>query len=102
MRPSRPRLRHNRFPQIARFRFDIESAPENKTNRLVYMSGIETYMNDWMIFRFGYQNNNVVSKNYITAGAGFAGPQFGLHYAYVSNVADKKEDKHSIDLGIPF
>lgn len=90
------------YLNFARFRLDVESAPENKTDRLVYMSGIETYMNDWVIVRLGYQNNNVVSKNYITAGLGFAGPQFGLHYGYISNVVDKKEDKHSIDLGIPF
>ncbi len=85
-----------------RFRFDMESAPENKTDRLVYMGGLETFMNDWVVFRLGYQNNNVVAKNFVTAGLGFAGPQFGLHYAYISNVADKTEDQHSIDLGIPF
>jgi hypothetical protein len=90
------------FQRFARFRFDIESSPKNKTNRLVYMGGIETYLNEWIVFRLGYQNNNVVSKNYQTAGVGFAGPQFTLHYAYISNVADTKELQHSIDLGIPF
>ncbi len=90
------------YLSFIRFRFDIESGPKNKTERLVYMGGIETYMNDWMILRLGYQNNNVVSKNYTTAGLGFAGPQFGLHYAYISNVANNRDDQHSIDLGIPF
>ena len=90
------------YLSFIRFRFDIESGPKNKTDRLVYMGGIETYMNDWMILRLGYQNNNVVSKNYTTAGLGFAGPQFGLHYAYISNVANNRDDQHSIDLGIPF
>lgn len=90
------------FQSFIRFRFDVESGPKNKTERLVYMGGMETYMNDWVIFRFGYQNNNVVSKNYSTVGLGFAGPQFGLHYAYISNVANNQDDQHSIDLGIPF
>jgi hypothetical protein len=90
------------YLNFVRFRFDVESAPENKTDRVVYMGGIETFMNDWVIVRLGYQNNNVVNKNYTTAGLGFAGPQFGLHYAYISNVADNTEDQHSIDLGIPF
>ena len=90
------------FQGFARFRFDVESAPENKTDRLVYMAGIENFINDWVVFRFGYQNNNVVAKNYLSAGLGFSGPQFGVHYAYISNVADKTEDKHLIDLGIPF
>lgn len=90
------------FRGFARFRVDVESAPKNKTDRLVFMAGMENYLNDWMVFRMGYQNNNVVAKNYLTAGLGFQGPQFGVHYAYISNTADKTEDKHLIDLGIPF
>ncbi len=90
------------FANAIRFRYDMESAPDNKTDRLVYMGGIETFLNDWVIFRVGYQNNNVVAKNYSSLGLGFTGPQFGLHYAYISNVADGSDDKHSIDLGIPF
>lgn len=90
------------YQKFARLRFDIESAPENKTDRLVYMLGLENYLNDWVVFRLGYQNNNVLVKNYFTTGIGFAGPQFGLHYAYFSNTADKTEDKHLFDIGIPF
>jgi len=90
------------YQNFARLRFDIESAPDNKTDKLVYMLGLENYLNDWVIFRLGYQNNNVLSKNYFTAGVGFTGPQFGLHYAYISNNANKSEDQHLFDLGIPF
>ena len=36
-------------------------APENKTDRLVYMLGLENYLNDWVVFRLGYQNNNVLA-----------------------------------------
>ena len=90
------------YQNFVRFRFDIESAPENKTNRLVYMGGLETFMNDWVVIRLGYQNNNALGKNFMTAGLGFAGPQFGIHYAYLTNVADRAEDRHSVDLGIPF
>lgn len=90
------------YESFARFRFDVESGPDNKMNRMIYMSGLETYMNDWIVLRMGYQNNNVLSKNFITAGLGFAGPQFGLHYAYLSNPADSDDNRHSVDLGIPF
>lgn len=90
------------YLNFARFRLDVESAPENKTDKLVYMTGLENYLNDWVVFRLGYQNNNVVSKNYLTAGIGFAGPQFGLHYAYIANTTSNNEDKHLFDLGIPF
>lgn len=90
------------FDNFVRFRFDVESAPENKVDRLTYMAGLETYMNEWMIVRLGYQNNNVVSKNFTTAGLGFSGPQFGLHYGYLTNVSNRDEDRHTVDLGVPF
>ncbi len=90
------------YMNFIRFRFDIESGPENKTDRLIFMGGTETFVNDWIIVRLGYQNNNVLGRNYISGGLGFTGPQFGLNYGYISNVADKADDKHSIDLGIPF
>ena len=90
------------YQNFVRFRFDIESAPECKEDRLVYMSGMETFLNDWMVLRFGYQNNNVLSKNFTSVGLGFSGPQFGFHYAYLSNPADRQDDRHSVDLGIPF
>lgn len=90
------------YQKFARFRLDVETAPDNKTDRLVYMTGLENYVNDWLVFRLGYQNNNVIDKDFITAGAGFAGPQFGLHYAFISNTSTKSEDKHLIDLTVPF
>ena len=90
------------FQGFARFRFDVETAPENKTQKLVYMAGLENFINDWVVVRLGYQNNTFLDKNYFTAGLGFSGPQFGLHYAYISNVSNKTEDQHLIDLGIPF
>ncbi len=90
------------YENFVRFRFDLESASENKTDRLVYMGGVETFLNDWIVARVGYQNNNVLAKNFVTAGVGFSGPQFSLHYAYLTNVADRNDDRHSVDLGIPF
>lgn len=90
------------YQNFARFRFDVESAPDNKTDKLVYMVGLENYINDFIVFRLGYQENNVLSKDYFSAGVGFSGPQFGLHYAYISNVSDKTEDQHLFDLNVPF
>lgn len=90
------------YQNFARLRLDVESAPDNKTDKLVYMGGLENYINDYMVFRLGFQSNQVTTKDYFSAGLGFTGPQFGLHYAYISNVANKTEDKHLIDLGIPF
>ncbi len=90
------------FQNFLRLRFDVESDNDYQTKNVIYMGGLETFINDWMITRFGYQNNNINKKHYFTAGLGFSGPQFGLHYAYLSDVADSSNDQHSIDLGIPF
>lgn len=90
------------YQNFARLRFDLESAPDNKTDKLNYMLGFENYVNDWVVVRMGVQQNKITAKDYISAGLGFAGPQFGLHYAFISNTEDKTEDKHLIDLGFPF
>ena len=90
------------YQNFARIKFDVETAPDNRTDRLNYMLGFENYINDWVVVRMGAQQNKVLAKDYVSAGLGFAGPQFGLHYAFISNTADKTEDKHLIDLGFPF
>jgi hypothetical protein len=90
------------YGNFVRLRFDMESGPDNQTERLVYKLGMENYINDWIVARFGYQNNNVLAKNYGSLGLGFVGPQFGLHYAYISDVSGGRDQKHLIDLAIPF
>lgn len=90
------------YGNFVRLRFDVESGPNNVTDRLIYMAGMENFINDWIVARFGYQNNNVVAKNYGSMGLGFVGPQFGLHYAYISDVSGGRDQKHLIDLAIPF
>ncbi len=90
------------YDDFAKFKFDVESNENQKTDRLIYKFGLETYINDWIVTRLGYQNDNVHSLNYLTAGLGFAGPQFGLHYAYQAEANKKTDPLHTIDLNIPF
>lgn len=90
------------FDNLSRFRFDIETNDKNKTDRLAFKYGIESFLNDWLVLRLGYQNNNVLSKNFQTAGIGFVGPQFSFHYGYLADVNDSSENRHSVDLGVPF
>ena len=90
------------YEKFAKFRADIESASNEKTDKLIYKVGLETYLNDWIITRIGYQNDNVRAQNFFTAGLGFAGPQFGLHYAYQAEARNSRDTLHTIDLNIPF
>ncbi len=90
------------YEKFAKFRADLETAENEKTDKMIYKFGLETYLNDWIITRIGYQNDNAHSLNFFTAGLGFAGPQFGLHYAYQAEARNNRDPLHTIDLNIPF
>jgi len=90
------------YENFAKFKADVESAEDQKANKVIYMFGLETYINDWVVTRFGYRNDNVHSLNYFTAGLGFLGPQFGLNYAYQNEARSTTDPLHTIDLNIPF
>lgn len=89
------------YETFAQLRFDVESV-EKQSNRYIYKIGLETYINDWIITRFGYKNDNVASVNFATIGVGFAGPQFEFHYAYQSEANNTVDPLHIIDLSVPF
>lgn len=84
-------------------RFELEQG-ENAQNqkKMIVKLGFEIIANEWVLLRAGYQNNNLISQNYLTAGLGFGGPQFGLHYSYIKEAEMQKESFHSIDLTVPF
>lgn len=90
------------YETFAQVRFDIETIEKQTTRRFIYKIGLETYVNDWVITRFGYRNDNIASQNFATAGLGFAGPQFGLHYAYQTEANSAVDPLHVIDLSFPF
>lgn len=90
------------YEKFAKVRLDLETAENEKTDKMIYKAGLETFINDWIVTRFGYQNDNAHSLNFFTAGLGFVGPQFGLHYAYQSEARNIRDPLHTIDLNIPF
>lgn len=90
------------YEKFAKFRLDLETAEHEKTDKMIYKFGLETYLNDWIITRIGYQNDNVHSMNYLSAGLGFSGPQFGVHYAYLTEARNNRDPLHTIDINIPF
>lgn len=90
------------YQGFAQFRFDVEKIENQNTEALIYKIGLETFLNDWIITRFGYRNDNIHSMNFTTAGLGFAGPQFGLHYAYEVESKNTVDPLHVVDLSVPF
>ena len=90
------------YQSFAQVRFDMETVEKQPSDRYIYKIGLETYINDWIITRFGYRNDNISSMNFTTLGVGFAGPQFQLHYAYQSEAKSTVDPLHIIDLSVPF
>lgn len=94
------------YLNFAQFRVDIEKLNQDviglNSGAYNFKFGLESYINEWIVTRFGYMNDNIRSLNLLTAGIGFTGPQFGLHYAYQKESNDKQDSRHIIDLNIPF
>ena len=91
------------YMDLTNLRFEIESGKNTQSDeKQIYKFGLESYMNEWLFGRIGYQNNNLESQNYFTAGIGIGGSQFGLHYAFTKESERQKDDDHSIDLVMPF
>lgn len=92
-----------KYDELVNARGEYETGKNaNSDQRAIVKGGLEILMNEWIQLRLGYQNNNIISQNYFTAGLGFGGPQFGLHYAYIKESEFEKETHHSIDLAVPF
>lgn len=72
------------------------------TSESIFMAGLETYINQFLISRLGYQNDTDKKRELITAGLGFKGPRFALDYAYQGNSQISGDYRHSVDLVIPF
>ncbi|WP_246845184.1 hypothetical protein [Bdellovibrio sp. NC01] len=83
------------YQNSIRFRVDA-------TSESFYGVGLETYLNKFIITRFGYSNDTDDSRQLLTAGVGFNGPRFQINYAYQGNTEKSGDYRHSVDLVIPF
>lgn len=83
------------YQTMARFRLDA-------TSESVFMGGLESYLNDFIIVRLGYQEDTDDNRRLGTGGVAFKGPRFALNYAYQGNPENSADYRHSVDLEIPF
>lgn len=90
------------YANFVRFRLDFESENNHRWGKPAALMGLESYLNDWILWRLGYQNRSESGAQYWTTGLGFQGPKFGLHYAFIQESRGDKESRHSVDLGLPF
>ncbi|WP_340598069.1 hypothetical protein [Bdellovibrio sp. GT3] len=83
------------YRSFARFRADADSEG-------FIGLGLETFLNRFTVFRFGFSDDFDESQPRASVGAGFSGPRFRLNYAYYGNTQKSSDYRHSIDLIIPF
>lgn len=83
------------YRNAIRFRMDA-------TSESVFGLGFDSYLNQFMIMRFGYSDDTDKARQLVSAGAGFNGPRFQLNYAYQGNPQKSSDYRHSVDLIIPF
>lgn len=90
------------FGKIARYRLDFVSGNKYQADEGLVLAGIESFLNNWIIFRMGLGASLKENNGLWSLGAGFKGPVFQFNYAYQDPHNDEKEGIHSIDLVIPF
>ncbi len=90
------------YRSFVRYRLDVVSAPKMSFSKPTYMAGIESFITGYLVWRLGYQDNTLISRQLLTAGAGLNGPKFALNYAYQGNTKESSDYRHSVDLQIPF
>ncbi len=89
---------HKKF---VRFKFDINSGASNSFKYSTLGAGMESYLNRWLVIRWGGERNNEVSADLYSAGLGFLGPKFALNYAYQTSPQNERLTRHSVDLAVP-
>lgn len=93
---------HFMYRGFLRVRADYVTGNNYKISDGQFMVGAENYMNRWMIFRLGYQDNFNENRDLGTLGWGFDLPKFKFNYAYLTETGSEPKVRHSVDLSIPF
>jgi hypothetical protein len=93
---------HYIYKGFLRFRADYLTGNNYKISDGQFMFGVENYLNRWITWRLGYQENFSDIKDIVTAGWGFDLPKFKLNYAYLMETGSEPDVRHSVDLSIPF
>lgn len=89
------------FREWFRWRLDFVTETNNNWKDLTPQTGIESYMNKYFIMRVGVSKPTGLKESW-TAGFGLDLPRFKIDYATQWHANGGKEQRHSIDLSVPF
>lgn len=92
-----------RFAQLATVRFDVSRVEKfNPDHKLNWMLGLESALNEFMVFRAGYRRDELAESKIYCAGIGFNGPRLRFDYTVEKNAEHTSGALHSVDLRVPF
>lgn len=89
------------YKEWFRWRLDFVTLTHNRWDNWIPQAGIESYVSKWFILRLGVSRPPGLKESW-SAGFGFDLPRFRLDYASQWHVDGGNEQRHSVDLGVPF
>ncbi len=94
---------YSAIAEIARVRADITRNERfNPDKKMTYMIGIESMVNEYMLFRMGFRREELTDQRIYTAGLGFNGPRMKIDYGIEKNTKGAEGAVHSVDMRVPF
>ena len=84
-----------------RWRLDFVTQTNNNWKTWIPQTGTETYINKFFILRAGVSKPPGLKESW-SAGFGFDLPRFKIDYATIWHANGGKEQRHSVDLSVPF
>ena len=89
------------YKKILRLKGDITTSSTNSLGRPLLAGGFETYLNKFLVLRFGVSKNYETTLDGSSAGLGFIGPKFAVNYAFYNCTEDQTQTRQGIDLAVP-
>ena len=89
------------YKKFLRLKADIGTTGANSFGRPKLGTGMEMYMNRWLVMRMGAGRNMLENSNAYGVGVGFLGPKFALNYAFSNDNKDESLARHTVDLAVP-
>lgn len=90
------------YQEFARFKVDWQTGEGHLGTKPEYGFGIETFFNEWSVFKIGRRIVQKDEKTYNSIGLGFHGPVFYVDWAYEVDASMSRNHAHFVDLGMPF
>ena len=89
------------YQEWFRWRLDFVTQTNNNWKNWIPQTGIESYMSKFFILRAGVSKPTGLKESW-SAGFGFDLPRFKIDYATIWHANGGKEQRHSVDLSVPF